>query len=118
MTYKKFSITHTNNVPFEEVARFYLNQIKTSGTKTLHFHPLKKSPSAMANKFRLAVLKYLTHNNCYQADTDKRELEIVTEAALDAGYTIIDVPADDYDRKIYLPQIKAEAAQFDLLHAA
>ena len=118
MTYKKFSVTHQNNTPIYEVAQFYLNQIRASGTKHLYFHPLKKSPQAMANKFRLAVLKFLTTNDCYQAHTDKRELELATEAVLQAGYIIHEVPTEDYDRKLYLADIKAEAVQIDLLQAA
>lgn len=118
MTYKKFSVTHQNNTPIYEVAQFYLNQIRASGTKHLYFHPLKKSPQAMANKFRLAVLKFLTSNDCYQAYTDNGELKLATEAVLQAGYIIHEVPAEDYDRKLYLTDVKAEAAQIDLLQAA
>jgi len=118
MKYHSLKAGHQNNVPVNEVAQFYLNQIRASKTKDLYFHPLKKSPQAMANKFRLAVLKFLTSNDCYQAHNDNRELELATEAVLQAGYTIHEVPAEDYDRKLYLPDIKAEAVQFDLLQAA
>jgi len=118
MKYRKFAVSHQNNVPMGEVARYYLNQIKANNIKVLNFHPLGKSSQALSNKFRLAVLKSLTHNDCYQAHSDKRELEIATEAAIQAGYTISEVPADDYDRKLYLPAIKAEAMQYDLLMAA
>lgn len=119
MKYHSLKAGHQNNVPENEIASFYLNQIKASGTKNLYFHPLGKSPSAMSNKFRLAVLQYLTAcNGLYTARNNKHRLEIATQSALDAGYTIHEVPSEDYDRKLYLSDVKAEAAQFDLLQAA
>lgn len=116
--YRTLKAGHQNNVPINDVAKFYLENIKANNIKVLNFHPLKKSSAAVSNQFRLAVLKHLTHNDYYQAHTDKRELEIATQAALEAGYTINEVPAHDYDRKIYLPPIKVEAVQYDLLQAA
>lgn len=74
----------------KKVADSYLATIKRTGTKTLNFHPLKGGSGGYSNKVRLSVLQRLTTNGCHLAKNNKERLEIATQAAIDAGYTIND----------------------------
>ena len=76
------------NETIQKVADSYLASIKRTGTKTLTFYPLKAGSGGYSNKVRLSVLQRLTINNCHIAKNNQERLEIATQAALDAGYTI------------------------------
>ena len=79
-----------NNIKetIEKVADSYLATIKRTGIKTLTFYPLKGGMGGYSNKVRLSVLQRLTVNNCHLAKNKRERLEIATQAAIDAGYTI------------------------------
>ena len=72
----------------EKVADSYLATIKRTGTKTLTFYPLKGGGVSYSNRVRLSVLQRLTTNGCHLAKNNQERLEIATQAAIDAGYTI------------------------------
>ena len=106
---------NTQENTIENQASYYLQQIKKNNIKELYFFPLKKNSGADSNKFRLAVLQYLTA--CpflYRAKNLSERLEIATKSAIKAGYIINEVYADDYDRKIYLKAVKCEASKNNL----
>jgi len=74
----------------QQIAIMYLNRIKRDNLKVLNFFPLKRTGS-ISNNMRLLVLEKLTVNNCHMAKDKREKLEIATQAALDAGYTIREV---------------------------
>ena len=92
-------MTHDNSI--ENQAGYYLTQIRKNKTTTVYFFPLKKSPQAASNKFRLAVLQHLTSNYNTCTLNQAERLKAAEKNATAAGYIIKEVSAQDYDRKAY-----------------
>lgn len=85
-------------ISIEKQAIWYAHKVISSGTKTLHFYPLKKRSDAISNQFRLMVLNLLRYRRTNMTLYGKvsNELKKMQAWAESEGYIIHEVNLQDY----------------------
>lgn len=97
-------------------AENYAAHLLANDIKVLSLFPLKKRMNAQPNEFRLALFKALLGRagGRHYGEDERMQLKRLHKVIREAGYVIAEVSMQDYVRKQYMPEIKAQTKSLHL----